>query len=229
MAKATEKKITVNALERVVKEYTQNHLEWAPESTVQWAGLDIVVKRVLGLKDMIRFVESVANACFDEDGEYLPQLKDFAIRSNILDTYANFTLPSNLETQYKFIYSTDAVSVVLSAIDRHQFDEMLRAIDAKIDYITRMNVGAMEKQVDETMSAINTVVQHLTDVVGGISSEDMDKVVTALSDAKLDEDKLVRAFTRAKYAGDDDDAQTGGEANQDGVNNALSIASAPTV
>ena len=65
---------------------------------------DIEITKTISLPSMIEFVENVAESCVDmESGEYTPQVRDFAIKKELLTKYANFTMPTNIEKQYEFI------------------------------------------------------------------------------------------------------------------------------
>ena len=215
MAKAENKKISVNALERVVKDYASGGAEWAQDTVVHWAGLDVTIHRFISLRDLIGFAERVAQACFTNDThEYVPEVKDLAIRSNILDTYANFTMPKNLEQQLQFVYGTDAVDMVLEHIDRKQFAELLRAIDAKIDYLVRTDIESVKRDAADAVAAINNIVERFNAVMGGMDPGDVQKVLDAVSaNGGFDESKLVQAFMREKY-GNGNEQDAGGDATE---------------
>lgn len=231
MAKAENKKISVNALERVVKAYEQAGTEWSPDIVVTWNDLNVTIHRVLPLNDVINFVESVASACFAKDThEYLPEVKDLAIRSNILDTYANFTMPKNLEQQLRFVYGTDAVDMVLEHVDRKQFAELIRSIDAKIDYLVRTDIESVQREIEKTAAAVDAVVAQFASTMDGMSKEDLNKIVEAVTGSKIDEEKLVKAFTKEKFGASDAGAPSdaGGEADTP-ADNVINITGAAMV
>ena len=98
MAKAKTKRVSINALEKITDEYVN-------EEVLEWNGLEITIKKTLSFSDMMKFVDSVAKSCFVQgSGDYAPEIFDFALRSNVLDTYANFTMPRDLEKQYAMVY-----------------------------------------------------------------------------------------------------------------------------
>lgn len=209
MAKSTDKRVTVNALERVVKEYAAMGQEWATDVIVTWAGMGVTVHRVLPLQTMMEFVERVAKSCFDtETGEYIPEVKDFAIRSNILDTYANFTLPKNIDQQYRFVYGTDAVDIVLQNVSQKQFKEILRAIDAKIEYLVRTDIERIRHDVANAVQAINDIATRFSALMEWTAPGDVERLLSSIGkDGAFDEEKLVKAFlsernTQKESAGD---------------------------
>ena len=107
-----ESRISINKLESVVKENVVSiPMNGAEDVT-------ITIRRTLPLKDMMQFVENVVSSCVNaQAASYTPEIKEFVIRSEILTTYANFNLPSNVEKQYELVYGTDVVVQVMEYIN----------------------------------------------------------------------------------------------------------------
>lgn len=189
MANKKIKRISVNAFETIMRN-TYN-----PTTTVEWNGVEIIINKTLSLKEMMKFVNSVVTSCFEKDSnKYLPEIKDFAIRVQILEKYSNFTMPKNVETQYDLVYQTNAVETVLSHIDSCQFHEICDAITRKIDNTAQSNIEAVNKQIAEAYSSIEELTSQFTELFSGVSEADIKAVTEAISNTKLDEEKLVRAF-----------------------------------
>ena len=193
MAKKTKKRITINAFEKVMKENYQPIVE------VEWNGLTIEIKRTLSLQEVISFVEGVADACFDEEtGDYLPEVKDFLIKSFVLEKYANFTMPSNSNSMYELIYCTDAFATVMNHINTEQFGEIEMAIDDKLDYKTNAGIEAMNKQMATIFSSFEDIEKNLSQLFSSVDNESVAKLVEALGNGKIDEEKLVKAYLEEK-------------------------------
>lgn len=183
MAKAD--KVSINALEKIAKEFEN-------EVVVEWHDVNVIVRKTLTLPEMLKFVDSVTKSCFDQTtGAYLPELKDFAIRSNLMDTYANFSLPDNLTRQYDLLWHTDAVDMILQNIDADQFAEMISAIELKIANIASANTQAMYQQLQKAVSSINSMIEQVEGVFDGITGDDVSAMVGAIVDGGLDVDKFV--------------------------------------
>lgn len=194
MAKKTKKRITINAFEKVMKENYQ------PVVEVEWNGLAIEIKRTLSLQEVIHFVEGVVDACFDEEtGDYLPEVKDFLIKYFVLEKYANFTMPSNTNNMYDLIYCTDAFVTVCGYINTEQFSEICAAIDEKLDYKTNASVEAMNKQMATVFNSFEDIEKNLSQLFSSVDNESLAKLIEALGNGKIDEAKLVKAYTEAKY------------------------------
>lgn len=186
---AKTKKISISTFDKIVKE------SYDPVATVEWHGQEIVIKRTLSFKEMIEFVDSVTKTCFAlNTNAYMPEVKDFAIKSNILEKYANFSLPNNLEHRYELIYFSDAVEVVLNYINHQQFDEVMASIDAKINNLAQSNIEAMNKQMNELYTAFANLQAQLEGLFSGVKTENFNALISAFGNGGLNEDKLVEAY-----------------------------------
>lgn len=187
---AKMKKISVNAFEKAMKE------TYTPTETFDWNGIEVTVKKNLSLKEMLEFVDSVVKSCFTKDtNAYMPEIKDFATKVCILEKYANFTMPSNVETQYALIYYTDAVERVLGYVNPQQFNEICFAISKKVDNLAQANIEAMNKQMNELYNAFDNLQNQLIGLFDGVNNDDIRAVAGALANGTLDEEKLVKAYT----------------------------------
>jgi hypothetical protein len=187
------KRISVNAMERVVKESGDNIV------TKSWHGNELIIKRRIGLMEMMGFVDGVVKTCFnEEDGSYRPEVRDFAVRCSILDTYANFTLPENIENRYMFVYSCDAVDAVFEEIDQTQFELIQDAINERIAYAADANVVAANRQMNKLITSFEELESRISTVFEGVGEEDMAGIVKALQSGTLDEGKLVDAYFDAR-------------------------------
>lgn len=186
------KKISVNAFEKVMNE------TYIPEETFEWHGIEVTVKKTLSLEDMLEFVNSVVNTCFSDKKEYRPEAKDFAIKTCILEKYASFTMPKNIQLQYELIYCTDAVSTVVSHINHTQLQELMEAIDDRIEKRAQANIEALHMQMSQLCAAFENIRQQLETAFSGISNGEIKDVVNAISNSTFDEEKLVQAYMTHK-------------------------------
>lgn len=186
---AKTNRISINAFDKIVKE------NYNPTTTVEWHGQEIIVKHNLTLKEMMNFVDSVTQTCFSlSTNAYMPEVKDFAIKSNILEKYANFNLPNNLDHRYELIYNSDAVETVLRHIGQQQFNEIIASIDAKIKNLAQSNIEAMNKQMNELYSAFANLQAQMESLFSGVKTDDFNALIGAFGNGGLNEDKLVEAY-----------------------------------
>lgn len=197
-----EKRISINALERVAKE------NFPDEVTERWFDIDVTIKRNLSMPEMMQFVQDVVDMCFTTDGTYIPEVMDFAIKSGILTYYANFTLPDNLEKQYWLTYATDAVDMVCKHINMIQLQEMVNGANRKLDHLCDTDVIATKEKLTELSSAFTKMGEQFSDMFGGVSAEDVQRVVGAIGENGMDEEKVVSAYLqhmKAAAGGDNND------------------------
>lgn len=186
---AKTKKISINAMDKVVK---SSH---TPFTEIEWNGLNVTVKYTLTFKEMLEFVDSVTKTCFTSStNTYMPEAKGFAIKSNILEKYTNFTLPNNLEHRYEMIYCTNIIDTVLEHINTQQYSEIINAIDDKIENIAQANIEYMNKQFAELYTAFENFQKHTEEMFNGINSDKVMDVMKTLINDGLDETKLVNAY-----------------------------------
>ena len=184
------KKISVNAFEKVMKE------TYTPTETFDWNGIEVTVKKNLSLKETLEFVDGVVKSCFTKDtNAYMPEVMEFATKAYVLEKYANFTMPSNVETQYDLVYHTDAVERVLSYINPQQFNEICLAISAKAENLAQANIEAVNRQMNELYNAFDNLQDRIAGLFEGVDGEDIRAVAGALANGTIDEEKLVRAYT----------------------------------
>lgn len=190
------RKISITAFDKVMRETERI-------KNIEWRGLVITVRRTLPLRDMLSFVNAVTKSCFDsETNAYLPEIKVFAIKCCILEMYANFSLPSNIEHRYDLIYNTDAFDTVIQHIDTRQLNEIVDAINEKVDNIAQANIETINKQMNDIYRAFEGLQNQFTKIFSGVSSKDMAGFVQAVSEGGLDEEKLVKAYMTQTTKGD---------------------------
>lgn len=194
-----ESRIPINKLEGVLKENIV---------TVPMRGneeVNITIRRTLPLKDMMQFVENVVSSCVDaETATYTPEIKDFAIRSEILTTYANFNLPSNVEKQYELVYCTDVLCQVMEHINNKQLHEIELAIEDRIEHEVKMIETVLAAKTNEMMMRIEAMVEQFEAAFGGINGDDFNGVVKKLSEMEsMTEESIAKAVLDVQRGADD--------------------------
>ena len=160
-------------------------------STFEWNEMSISVKRYLDMEDMMNFTYSVFNSCFSNTtGEYRPEVKDFAIRSCILEIYANIDLPDNLADRYNLIYQSNIIPEIMPYIDQAQINALMIAIDNKIESRINMNVAKFENEMREAQETLSGVLEFVKEIFDGIDNETVKQIAGAISNMKISPEKL---------------------------------------
>lgn len=193
MAK-TEKKVSIALFDKIAKEHFQN------EATIQWHEAEVRVKRTLSLKEMLSFVDEVVGSCFHDELGYMPEVKDFAIKSNILTRYTNFSVPDNLEHRYQMVYGTDAVDAVCAVIDTTQLQEIVNSINDKIRFLCDSKANLIQERINAVLETMEEMSNSTKDIFGGLSQNDLAALMSAITEHGLDEKKIVEAYLEQKTA-----------------------------
>ena len=173
------------------KEITANMKDYEPETTIiEWRGLEIVVKKTISFAEMARIVETVTEACFSPDGDYLPVCRDVMWTHEIITAYTNVELPDDAEECHTIIYDADLFDTIIEAISSSQYGELWSALTASIRYRVNNEAQALKKNVESMVENFSRVV-HAFD---GVSAEDISGVFGAFANGGIDESKIVNAI-----------------------------------
>ena len=184
-----EKRVNFSDIEDAVRDSAQN------EVTVDFNGVEIRVLKTVGLTQLMQMTKYVSGICFDGDtGEYLPELRDFAIRSSVVMWYTDIELPDDVFEQYDILYASPLFDCILESIDESQFLEFVAAVEKKLEYIASISVDSSRKKLDEIVNTFSELSSLLEDLFGGISSDEINNIAEAISNGAFDENKLVEAI-----------------------------------
>ena len=105
---------------------------------ISWHGLRVVIRRLLPFGETSLFINSVMKSCFiEENGIFVAEAIDFAIRANTVLRHTNIELPEDLDAQYEILYNTDLFDCVLREINSTQHAAILEAIRIYTDLCGR--------------------------------------------------------------------------------------------
>mgnify|MGYP001137907704 CR=1 FL=1 len=198
------KKISVNELERYFKETSKR------VTTQDWQSKELVIKNYLSLKEMLQFVDSVVKSCFSEDGEYLPEIKEFAINKSMIEIYSNFRLPDDVNLCYDILYGTDIVNTVYEVVGGNQFDEIVTAIDTKIANILKTKESLISKQFNELYNSMSNITKSFEEKFTDVDSGTIANLNKAIAGNRIDEKKFIEAYFEARKINDSNQNQDSG-------------------
>jgi hypothetical protein len=187
------KKVSINAIEKAVKE------NYSPVKTIDWNGLEIVITPTISLKNMLGFVKDVSENCFTEDnGAYLPEVKDFAVKNAVIAYYTNLTLPTNTEKCYDLIYTSGLADIIITHINQKQFNDITNAVNSKIEHLANANIDSVNKQMNNIYAAFENLQTNMEELFSGVDNDDLKGLVSAISNGQFDETKIVEAYLNKK-------------------------------
>lgn len=168
-----------------------------------WAGLEIEVKRFLTMEEMFDFTNTVFETCFRQaDSSYRPEVKDFIVRSCILDFYTNVEVPDDLKDRYDMVYRYGVIPEVMEYIDQTQFNAIMAAIDCKIEDKLNTNVERIERDIAEVDRIIDEVKVQFNGIFDGIDNETIRQVAAAIANMNIDPAVLAKSVVEARGEAD---------------------------
>lgn len=191
MAKG-EKKVSISAVDNIIGERFLNIV------TEQWYDVEVKMKRSLPFTEVLAFVDDVVQSCFQRNGAYVPEVLDFAIKSNIISKYTNVSMPDNLEHRYAILYNSDLVDFVCQHINMQQLQEMVNSINRKLAYMCDTNTVSVQNRLNDLISAFETMQEKTEAMFGDVTPDDMTRLVGAIGDGALTEEKIVEAYMKHK-------------------------------
>lgn len=159
-----------------------------------WQGMTFEIKRVLSFAEMTEFIDSVMSLCFSDSYLYLPEVRDFAINSCIIDYYTNIDIVDDVNIRYNTIYCTNLIEQIKKEINTNQLDNILDALDEKIDYRVSTNIDALLSQVDNIVQTLENFAQKAQDSFKDLTPDDIKGFVSSINSGALDEEKIVKAY-----------------------------------
>lgn len=175
---------------------------------LDWNGVEILVKKNLSLFDVDDFVDAVVNSCFDENGEYNPELRDFATRSMTILFYTNCDLPEDLSIQHTLLFNSTLYFDVLRHIDGSQFEKMIDAISEKINYRLNTNIKAFENKIKLLFDQIEEFSNSMSVLFDGVENKDVTSLFNAVADSAFNlDDTTLKVYKSIKEDGDNEQEQ----------------------
>lgn len=170
---------------------------------VEIAGLDgvkMTIKHTLSLQESLQFVEDVVSGCIGSgDNQYTPEVRGFLIKSELLSMYTNFNIPTNLSKLYELIYRTDVIEQVMRHIDMDQFNEMLYAIDKRLEHEVRMIESRTAVKVDGVIERMNAMVNQFEEAFADVDAIKVGQTMDSIrAISRMGEDDIVDAILRLR-------------------------------
>ena len=196
MAKG-EKKVSISAVDNIIGECFLNVV------TEQWYDVEVKMRRSIPFTEVLAIVDDVVKSCFQRNGAYVPEVLDFAIKSNIISKYTNVSMPDNLEHRYAILYNSDLVDFVCQHINMQQLQEMVNSINRKLAYMCDTNTVSVQNRLNDLISAFETMQEKTEAMFGDVMPDDMTRLVGAIGDGALTEEKIVEAYMKHKNTPND--------------------------
>ena len=161
--------------------------------TMDWYGVEVEVKSLIPFALASELVRRIADACFSDDGEYMPEVSDFALRLGVIEAYTNIELPDNVEEQNRLLYGTDLWEDIISLIYDAQFNMIVQSVNQRVSYRLDTNKAAFERGVNEVMDGLMQLGEQFNTVMADVEPGDVKRMIEAIGENGIDEEKIVKA------------------------------------
>ena len=167
-------------------------------SLAAWNGLTIEVRNTISLNEMLYFVKTVVEACFDDEANYFPEKKDAALRWCTISFYTNIELGDDPSAVYDVLCRSSLIETIVAHINTWQLDEITDAIEMKIRHIASAGVQATLKSVNEMVAALGNVNDSFSGLFDGMDKDKLNDLIATLGASKINEEALVKAIVSQK-------------------------------
>ena len=185
---AEQKMISIEKVDEIIKEH------FPAECTKDWHGQELVIRRYIPYDTEIEIVRKVADACFHpETGEYMPEVKEFALKVCMIEAFTNVRLPQNVEHQCAILYGTDLWNEIAYAIEDGQYYDIRDAVDDRIRARNNANRVMFENEIQRGIDAMQRLGDHVSELFEGVTPEDVSALISAIGQGGIDEGKIAEA------------------------------------
>lgn len=166
---------------------------------IEFCDTSFMLREHVDIESMMKIVNTVVKACFIDDGEFRPELKDFVFRWQVIEEYTNIKLPEDTRDQYRFVYESGVFGTVMNAINNEQINAIVRSIDEKIRYTADSNINELENKLNELYNSAKVLVDRIEDSMSGVDSDTITKIASAFSgDGAINTEELAKALIAAR-------------------------------
>ena len=151
----------------------------------------IAVKNLISIEEMISFVENAVGMCFSSDGVYMPELRDLAIRGNIIARYTNIKMPTETPLIYALVYDNEIFDKVMEHVNGAQVKSIVYGIDKRIELINSSNIASVNRDISTVYQKMNEFADKISLLFDGVTNEDLLAISNAVVNGTIDEKKLV--------------------------------------
>lgn len=174
MSKSRTRKMTFNMLNEMVEDNAPVEIVVNEEKD-----LKLVVKRNLSLGEIHGFVSAIVGACFNQDGEYLPEAFDLAVGVSTMVFYAGVSTPDDLGKAYRVLTQTHLIYQVISVIDVDQYNALISAARKGVAYRKQAIIQANVGKINEIAEIMSNVLTESEEATKALSDPEIKQAITS--------------------------------------------------
>lgn len=169
--------------------------KYKEDITISFQGKDITIKKDVGIEDVFTVINSIAISCFnDETGEYTPEVEEFVRRCLIIETFTDFTMPTDMNDRFHLVFGTELYKTIIDSIPDGIIEMINSSVAKKIDYLIQCNIETVNTKISDAMNKVDEMENSIQDLINSLDADTMNKVLSAIADGQFDYVKLLDAF-----------------------------------
>lgn len=153
------------------------------------------IKQYIEMYRMRELVKNIVALLFDEDGEYCPELYDYAFWVTVSDVYADTGSDMEIDDFMRKLYMEGWMEELRNKINPLQLEAIEDAVCERIQ--ARLNKNPLEPMAD----ALTGLLNGLSDILNGLNKDfnaaETKGLLEAVKDMKeINADSLVEAYIK---------------------------------
>lgn len=171
--------------------------------TVDIHGTDVKVRKFLNAEQYGTLVYKTANDLFDEDeghDSYTPLFKSFFLKLNFLEAATDLYLGEDLNEAFVIVSSVnfDRDTGIFFGEDgeliNNQFLDSIQATEEIIGHRLQISYNGLEVKAKTLITQVENLFELIKELFGGIDNEDIKRLTEAMSNGKIDEEKMMKTY-----------------------------------
>lgn len=141
--------------------------------TATWAGGEMSVRRNVDFKTMMEIINTTVEACFNELGAYMPEVRYPVMWSCIVEKYTDVELPEDIEAKVNLLIYTDLHRAIIECVDIDQICSIEDAIEKRIANLIDAGNNVLLNGVMNTyasLAAIHSEMENALKKIGGVDA-----------------------------------------------------------
>lgn len=170
--------------------------------------IEIEVKQTIGLAETIALVTSVAEGCFDDEGNYNPYFFDFAFMRGILQCYTNLEVGDDYNKTYDMIYAGSLMDDIIECINPNQFHAIKRAIFETIDDRKETRYELLKQEIEKAVIICKQASQQINEIglmAERLSNGDLQELMKRLNVSTENTKEFISEYKKATAVAEKED------------------------
>ena len=129
----------------------------------------ITVREFIGLQEVAAVVDGAIATCFDDDGNYISWVKDFAVRQAIVRAYTDAHIPTDTAELFDYVYRSSVYDTVWAAANSNQLNAICAAIDEGVRVRIDKDNNSTKRGIEMLVALMQLLSTQMNEFSAGIA------------------------------------------------------------